>query len=356
MQYVEDQARKAGIVVPLMSNDAHGAGNNAPGTGKGEVDVYGHDGYPLGFDCARPTVWPAGNLPTWYRSDHLRQSPMTPYTIPEFQGGSFDPWGGWGFEQCSSLVNHEFQRVFYKNNMAAGVSIFSIYMIFGGTNWGNLGHPGGYTSYDYGSVIKEDGRTVTREKYSELKLEAQFLRVSRGYLTATPGNLQRAGYGAPADITVTPLLANASFSNGTGGSFFVVRQSNYATTQSTPYNLTLPTSLGNITVPQLGGSLVLNGRDSKFHVVDYPVGSISLLYSTAEILTWKQFEDVKLLVVYGGPAEMHEVAIKTSVGGKIVEGKDVAITTTQNATILNFATSPARRVVQVGDLFIHVVG
>ena len=40
MQYVEDQARAAGIVVPFMSNDAYAAGNNAPGTGKGEVDIY----------------------------------------------------------------------------------------------------------------------------------------------------------------------------------------------------------------------------------------------------------------------------------------------------------------------------
>lgn len=46
----------------------------------------------------------------------------------------------------------EFERVFYKNNFAAGVTIFSLYMIFGGTNWGNIGHPGGYTSYDYGAV------------------------------------------------------------------------------------------------------------------------------------------------------------------------------------------------------------
>ena len=41
MQYVEDQARKAGIVVPFMSNDASASGHNAPGTGKGEVDIYG---------------------------------------------------------------------------------------------------------------------------------------------------------------------------------------------------------------------------------------------------------------------------------------------------------------------------
>ncbi len=40
MQYVEDQLRKAGIVVPLISNDASPGGYNAPGTGEGEVDIY----------------------------------------------------------------------------------------------------------------------------------------------------------------------------------------------------------------------------------------------------------------------------------------------------------------------------
>jgi hypothetical protein len=40
MQYVEDQARKAGIVVPFISNDAWTGAHNAPGTGEGEVDIY----------------------------------------------------------------------------------------------------------------------------------------------------------------------------------------------------------------------------------------------------------------------------------------------------------------------------
>jgi hypothetical protein len=46
MQYVIDQAHNAGIVVPMISNDAAPAGDNAPGTGEGEVDIYGHDSYP----------------------------------------------------------------------------------------------------------------------------------------------------------------------------------------------------------------------------------------------------------------------------------------------------------------------
>lgn len=46
MQYVEDQARNAGIIVPFINNDAYPGGHNAPGTGEGEVDIYGHDSYP----------------------------------------------------------------------------------------------------------------------------------------------------------------------------------------------------------------------------------------------------------------------------------------------------------------------
>jgi len=40
MQYVEDQLRKAGVVVPLINNDAYPGGHNAPGTGVGQVDIY----------------------------------------------------------------------------------------------------------------------------------------------------------------------------------------------------------------------------------------------------------------------------------------------------------------------------
>lgn len=36
----------------------------------------------------------------------------------------------------------------------------------------------------------------------------------------------------------------------------------------------------------LGGSLALNGKDSKIHVVDYEAGKTSILYSSGEIATW----------------------------------------------------------------------
>lgn len=51
MEYVEQQARRNGIVVPLVSNDMVPLGNWAPGTGIGEADIYAHDSYPFYDGC-----------------------------------------------------------------------------------------------------------------------------------------------------------------------------------------------------------------------------------------------------------------------------------------------------------------
>ncbi|EKG19540.1 Glycoside hydrolase family 35 [Macrophomina phaseolina MS6] len=346
---VEKQFRDAGIVVPYINNDASPQGYFAPGSNwTPQVDIYGHDGYPLGFDCANPYTWPDGKLPTNWKTLHEQQSPSTPYSVIEFQGGAFDPWGGLGFDQCSVLLNHEFERVFYKNLQSFGVTILNLYMIFGGTNWGNLGHPGGYTSYDYGSVIRET-REINREKYSELKLQGNFLKVSPAYLTAEPGDLSNGSYADTSDIAVTPLLGNTT-------NFFVVRHAAYNSLESTPYTITLPTSAGDLTIPQLNGTLTLNGRDSKVHVTDYDVGGENLLYSTAEIFTWKAYDDKTVLVVYGGPGESHELAFSSGKNATIVEGSGVTIAPKGGATLLHWSVTPTRKVVKVGEsLYVYIL-
>lgn len=288
-----------------------------------------------------------GGLPTDFLTKHLAQSPSTPYSLVEFQAGAFDPWGGNGFDACAALVNHEFERVFYKNDFSFGVAFLNLYMTFGGTNWGNLGHPGGYTSYDYGSPISES-RNVTREKYSELKLLGNFAKVSPSYLVTTPGNATNAIYTNTADLTVTPLLG----SNKTAASYFVVRHANYSTRASVDYKLKVPTSVGDLTIPQLGGSLTLSGRDSKIHVVDYDVAGTKILYSTAEVFTWKKFGDEKVLVLYGGPDEHHEFAISTKSSASVVEGSSSSINIKKkgNAVVIGWDVSSSRRIVKVGDL------
>jgi hypothetical protein len=339
MQYVEDQIRDAGIVVPLISNDASAKGNNAPGQ-PAAIDIYGHDGYPLGFDCANPTTWPDGNLPTNWHQLHEQQSPTTPYSIVEFQSGSFDPWGGPGFDKCGVLVGAEFNRVFYKQLYSFGVTILNLYMTYGGTNWGNLGHPGGYTSYDYAAPIKED-RQVDREKYSELKLQANFLKVSPAYLTAARGNASNSTWTTSTDLSVTPATNEKT-------TFYFLRHSKYNSLESTTYKLHVTTSIfGNITVPQMNGtSLTLNGRDSKVHVSDYDIGGATLVYSTAEVFTWHKYDDKTVLVVYGGSGETHELALDVT-GLEVVEG-DVASTTAKGTTILNFKADGTRKIAKVG--------
>jgi hypothetical protein len=40
-----------------------------------------------------------------------------------------DSWGGSGFDNCAQMVGAEAERLWYKNNVAAGVAFFSIYMV-----------------------------------------------------------------------------------------------------------------------------------------------------------------------------------------------------------------------------------
>lgn len=312
MAFVEQQLRDAGIVVPFINNDNLALGYWAPGTGLGAVDIYGIDAYPVRYDCSQPDVWPTYRWPTNWQTLHNEQSPSTPFSIPEFQGGTGTSWGGVSQDQCAALVGPEALRVFYKNNYSFGVKLLNIYMTYGGTNWGNLGYQGGDSSYDYGASINEY-RQVWREKYSEQKLQAYFFKVPPAYLTSKAGNATNGTYdGTYADTTAvstTPLIGD----NGTN--FYVVRQANWTSTRHLSYTMTLNTSQGAIVLPQLGGKLSLLGRDAKIMVTDYDAGGVRLVYSTADILTWgKSKAGKRILIVYGGEGEVHELAFPLFTG------------------------------------------
>jgi Beta-galactosidase, domain 2/Beta-galactosidase, domain 3/Beta-galactosidase jelly roll domain/Glycosyl hydrolases family 35 len=208
------------------------------------------------------------------------------------------------------------------------------------TNWGNLGHPGGYTSYDYGAIIAED-RSLTRQKYSEIKLQTNFFKVSPAYLTASPSDSQNGSYVNNPDIATARLKGN-----GTRTNIYVVRHAAYNTHDSTQYKLEVPTSKGNLTIPQLNGTLTLNGRDSKLHVTDYSVGGVNMLYSSAEIFTWKKYASQTVLVLYGGLGETHEAAFVGQSKPKIVDGSGVTIDAKSGSSVLNWKVTPTRKVVK----------
>jgi hypothetical protein len=206
-----------------------------------------------------------------------------------------------------------------------------------------------YSSYDYGSTIAED-RTLTREKYSELKIEANFLRVTPAYSNSSVHNLTTDLYTNNAAVAVTPLIGN-----GTSTNLHVLRHSNYSETSSLTYKFIANTTKGYFTVPQLGGDLTLSGRDSKWHVTDYQFGSHNLIYSTSEIFTWKEYKSTTVLILYGGPGETHEIAISTNLRSNQLEGPEISTASRNGSLILNWETSTTRRVIQVGDVFIYIL-
>jgi hypothetical protein len=81
-QSVTDQYRNASIVVPSINNEAHMYGYITAQT-PANVDIYGFDGYPLGFDCENPSLWPDNGLPTDWLATNDKLAPDTPLTIPE---------------------------------------------------------------------------------------------------------------------------------------------------------------------------------------------------------------------------------------------------------------------------------
>ncbi|KAF4619802.1 hypothetical protein D9613_005465 [Agrocybe pediades] len=336
--------RDAGITVPLTTNDAW------PGGHYTSVDVYGYDSYPNGFDCSHPYNWSSDAVPEWLWGSHIQFTPNVPNALYEFQGGAFDPWGGSGYSSCSVLTGPEFERVFYKNQFAMSTTYLNLYMIYGGTNWGGIAHPGVYTSYDYGSAIAED-RSL-REKFYELKLQANFLAVSTAYLTTRPMNI----YNTQGSFTGNSALKTTQVLDVVGNKtgFYVVRQADASNNDTQSYTLNLETSLGALTIPAIGGSLSLNGKDSKIHVVDYTAGTTTLVYSTAEVMTWATIDNRDVIVLYGNAGELHETAIKfdgaTPPAVKIASGngkiKQKALV--GGALALQYTTS-GQTVVEVGS-------
>ncbi len=139
-------------------------------SGPGAVNISGTDNYPVGFNCANTSSF---GQPYGYPS-----YPGEPIYLPEFQGGSFDGWGGSGYDNCYTMTGPSFENVYYKNNIARGVTMHSSYMGAGGTNWGWLPANFVYSSYDYGAAIRETGEIgtpanpddIAGSKYGENKL------------------------------------------------------------------------------------------------------------------------------------------------------------------------------------------
>ncbi|KAI9044003.1 glycoside hydrolase family 35 protein [Aspergillus affinis] len=351
MELLEKSARENGIVVPLTANDPNlntkSWGNDWSNAG-GNVDAPGVDSYPSCWTCDVSQCTSTNGEYVPYKVipyyDYFQEvQPSMPAFMPEFQGGSYNPWAG-PEGGCPEDTGADFANLFYRWNIAQRVTAMSLYMVFGGTNWGSLAAPVTATSYDYSSPIAED-RSIG-DKYHETKLLSLFTRSAK-------------------DLTMTDLIGNGTkYTDNaavsayelrnpeTNGAFYVTIHKDTTIGSDESFKLHVNTSAGALTIPSEQGKIRLNGHQSKIIVTDFAFGSKTLLYSTAEVLTYAVIDDHPTLVLWVPTGESGEFAIKGTKSGKVASCNgcsSVKFNGKKDHVVVGFTQAKGMSVLQLDD-------
>lgn len=304
MEDLQEQARAAGIDVPITHNNCCNADLANWSSGRGAVQIPGVDDYPVGFDCRNPDAWGSGEGVT----RRLRED--APVYAAEYQAGAIDLHDA-GYDRCRELTGPDFMKVYYKSNLVgSGATMFGYYMTYGGTSWGWLPQPNDvYTSYDYGAAITE-ARNLT-PKYDEFKRQ--------GYFATTVAPLAKTDP-APAPTPADPAVFTQARANpDTGTQFVLVRHADRRTDADVSTTLDWTTPDGRYRVPVRVAS-----RDAKVLVAGYDLGGQRLVWSSSEILTHVAVAGRDVAVLYGRDGE-------------------------QGSTVLHYTSKPTARVLE-GDV------
>ncbi|CEH11813.1 glycoside hydrolase family 35 protein [Ceraceosorus bombacis] len=276
-----------GLEVPLTFNSLEGRNDFQSDE---SLDIWGVDSYPQGFDCGSPSKWsPTKN---YTESTHVRSS--NPNFIPEFQGGSYDPFGGYGYQACAQLTGPDFIRVFDKDVLSQGLKMISQYMGYGGTNWGHLAFGG------LGASLAEN--RIKLDKLYENAQLGRFLASFPAFSRATLRSRQ-----ATNGILVSELR------DGDSG-FYVVRHEDSTSTQTSSFKLDVQTIGGQFKIPQESEGISLLGRDS----VIVPVSRVlsaskaTLLYSTADVSVVSVIDGRDVVLAHGHAAQQHELLLQSN--------------------------------------------
>ncbi|KAI0019138.1 family 35 glycosyl hydrolase [Xylariomycetidae sp. FL0641] len=309
MVQLQNATRAAGVTVPFSSNEK-GMRSQSWSTDYqdvgGAVDVYGLDSYPGGMSCT--DIDSGFSLVRTYYQWFQNYSYTQPEFVPEFEGGWYQPWGGSFYDECLAEHDPAFADVYYKNNIGQRITLQNLYMAYGGTNWGNLAAPVVYTSYDYSAPLRET-REVTL-KFKQTKLVGLFTRVSQDLLKA---HMESNGTGNA--VSSPDVYSWVLRNDDTQAGFYVLQHSTSSSRDVTTFTLSLDTSAGEITVPDVQ----LNGRQSKIAVTDYRMGNTTLLYSSSDIAVFGLFE-APVLVLYADAGQTGEFAFKADQGNMTTHG------------------------------------
>ncbi|EPQ30803.1 uncharacterized protein PFL1_01704 [Pseudozyma flocculosa PF-1] len=315
-----------GVTVPITYNDPDRERNFVD-----LVDLYGLDSYPQRFDCSHPDRWV--QLRTDYLDYHESTNPAQPFLVPEFQGGSYDPFGGPGYEACQVMTGADFSKVANHALIAQRATLLSIYMVYGGTNWGGLAEPDVYTSYSYGAAITEARRLTA--KYGEYKAQGHFLS---SFPDIAMTEVQASGEGhciidvrqestdgsrhsiPPAELWSTELLNPSTQSR-----FYIVRQHDNTSQRKLRYSLEVDTMgekrvLGVVGQPGGPGEagILIDGRDSRIIPVDQRIApGLLLRFTTANVFFAGRIGDTLAVILYGGAEDTYQWALAATPEARI---------------------------------------
>lgn len=354
MALLEAGARASGIDVPLTHNDPN---MNAKSWSQdfsnvtGNVDVVGVDSYPSCWSCNLSECTGTNGAYVAYQTvdydDYFADfSPTQPNFLPEFQGGSYNPWGG-PEGGCPADIGVDFANLFYRDLIAQRVTAVSLYMLFGGTNWGWLACPVVASSYDYSSPVSENRQIG--DKYYETKLLTMFTRIS-GDLAETDMIGNGSEYTGNEAISATELR-----NPETGTAFYAVLHADSTSSSVETFSLSVNTSRGALTVPQHGGSITINGHQAKILPTDFKFGSKNLLYTTAEVLTYSVIDGKEVLAVWVPTGESGELVVEGVSSAELAQSSSNGTSTTvslvpgNSSVAINFAGISGMTVVDLED-------
>jgi hypothetical protein len=233
--------------------------------------------------------------------EKLRQAePASPLGVTELQGGWFSEFGG-KLSVDQDGVNGAQLDLLSKTVIAQGVTYFSYYMGFGGTNF-DWAAKRLTTTYDYAAPIREPGGLW--EKYYAARGIGASLRMLGGLLARAQAP-ERATQSTNNNASVTERIS------GQSAVLFVRQDTNLEQRFKMSFQDPASPTHRAISVPRQG-ELVLGPREMKMLPVQVPIPGSQLRYSTAEVLGYGLNLDRHFVLLYDEPGRQAEFALATA--------------------------------------------
>jgi len=228
-----------------------------------------------------------------------KEESSSPLAVTELQGGWFSQFGG-KLSSDQEGVSAEQISTLTKTVLEQGVTSFSYYMGFGGTNF-DWAAKALTTTYDYAAPIREPGGLWN--KYYAVRGISQFLRLHGEVLTRAQ-ELPGAAESTNPAVTVTERV------NGRSSVLFLRENSNAEQRYKISFADPQSPTKRRISVPR-EGELVIGPREMKMLAVEVPIPGSQLCYSTAEVLAHGLNLDRHFLILYDAPGRAAEISLAT---------------------------------------------